>query len=424
MNSATLVRAFAGREPLTWSFHVLTLALGAAIVLSLVLFEQAVTERLQRDLAGVNLVIGAKGSPSQLVLSALLQVDAPTGNIPAAQATRFATHPLVKTAIPLSMGDSVNGARIVGTVPGYADLFDARLKEGRWWQRPMEAVLGAAAASRLGLAVGDHFKGQHGLSGGEAHATPYEVTGILAATGTTIDGLVLTDQQSVWKVHEEHDSEQPAPHEDVQPAGHDGAQPAGHDGAQAVGHDGASPAHDHEVTALLIRYRSPMGAVLLPRLVSETPDLQPAVPALEVARLVKLLGVSSTVLRSIGVVLLLLAAAGFIVALFTALGQRRRELALLRAMGASRRLVVTLVALEGIALGAVGGLIGIGLSRALLVSAALAGRGTPLAALSLPAPGAHELAALAMAIGLAVLASIPAAWRASRFDPALELARG
>lgn len=439
MNTATLVRAFAGREPLTWFFHVLTLALGAAIVLSLVLFEQAVADRLQRDLAGINLVVGAKGSPSQLVLSALLQVDAPTGNIPESQVARFAAHPLVKTVIPVSIGDSINGARIVGTVPGYADLFGATLKEGVWWQESMQAVVGAAAAKRLHLAVGDKFRGQHGLSGGESHAIPYVVTGILGATGTTIDDLVLTDQRSVWALHEvhslaglreEHEEElahakvgEPAANESPGGNAHVG-EPAANDSPSGNAHVGEPHARPHEVTALLIRYRSPMGAVILPRLVSETPDLQPAVPALEVARLVKLLGVSSEVLSWIGLVLLALAATGFVVALFTALGQRRRELSLLRAMGASRRLIVTLVAFEGVALGAIGGLIGLLLSRALLWLATFAGRDTPFASLSAPPPGGRELAALALAMGLALLASMPAAWRASRFDPALELARG
>ncbi len=123
--------------------------------------------------------------------------------------------------------------------------------------------------------------------------------------------------------------------------------------------EGAEPTdHAREITALLIRYRSAMAAVVLPVLVSATPDLQPAVPALEVARLVKLLGVSSSILRWLGIVLLALASAGFVVALFTALSHRRRELALLRAVGASRRLLVTLIALEGVVLGALGRIAG------------------------------------------------------------------
>jgi putative ABC transport system permease protein len=158
-------------------------------------------------------------------------------------------------------------------------------------------------------------------------------------------------------------------------------------------------------------------------LVSSTPDLQPAVPAVEVARLVKLLGVSSSVLRGIAAILLLLATGGFVVALFSALGQRQREVALLRTMGASSRLVVTLVALEGVALGAIGGVMGIVLSRALLWFAAVAGRDTPLATLALPGVGARELIALTLAMACATFASLPAAWRASRLHPALVLAR-
>ncbi len=93
------------------------------------------------------------------MLSALLQVDAPTGNIPLEQAERFAAHPLVRMAVPVSLGDSVQGARIVGTTPAYAELFDASLAVGRFWEQPMEAVLGAAVARRLGASVGYRFRG-------------------------------------------------------------------------------------------------------------------------------------------------------------------------------------------------------------------------------------------------------------------------
>lgn len=394
MTFAKLVRAFVVRQLGTWCLHVLTLALGAAVVTSLVLIDRAIEARLERDLAGVDLVIGAKGSALQIVLSAVMQMDAPTGNIPLAEAERFSQHPLVRSAVPISMGDSVRGARIVGTTPQYAELYDASIVQGAWWTEPMQAVAGADAARKLGLAIGTKFAGQHGLSGGEAHeGRQFVVTGILAPTGSTIDRLVLTDLASVWEVHAHDDAEEPASNE------------------------------SREVTALLVKYRSAMGAITLPRLVSRTADLQPAVPAIEITRLVNLLGIGAEVLQWIGLALLALAAGSFVAALLAAVSRRRRELALLRALGSSRRLLWGLLAAEGVLLGLCGGVIGVLASRGLMSLVAAISTTGGMTTLRAPAVGGIEIAAVAAAIALALLAALPAIWSAGRIDPVRELGR-
>ena len=109
-----LLAAFIRRRPVTWGFYAVVLAIAVSVTASVLLLEQAASDRLKRDLGGIDLVIGAKGSPLQLVMSAVFQVDAPTGNIALSKAERFAANPLVRQAIPLSMGDSVGGLRIVG----------------------------------------------------------------------------------------------------------------------------------------------------------------------------------------------------------------------------------------------------------------------------------------------------------------------
>jgi putative ABC transport system permease protein len=384
MTLLRLVLAFVRRRPLTWGFHALTLALGVAVVVSLSLVDRAVQDRFQRDLAGVDLVVGAKGAPVQLILSTLFQADVPTGNIPHAAYERLARDPLVRTAVPVSLGDSVQGARIVGTTRAYADLHQARLVTGRWWSRPLEVVLGAEVADALDLGPGDQLIGQHGFAGGEDHAQPYIVVGVLAATGSVVDRVILTDTASVWAVHDHH----------------------------------AAPNQPREVTAVLVRYRSPVAAVLLPARVQAEPDLQAAVPALEVARLSRLLGAGADVLRSLGLALLGLSAAGFFIALFGAVNQRQRELALLRVLGARPSLLFRAVALEALLLGLLGGGLGLLLGRA---AAALAARATAASggpALVSPPLGAMDALAILGAAALSLAASLGPAYIAGAVRPA------
>jgi putative ABC transport system permease protein len=386
-----LVGAFVARRPLTWSFHVLTLALGVAVVTSLLLLDRALEDRFSRDLAGVDLVVGAKGSPLQLILSALLQIDAPTGNITLEQAQALAGNRMVKASAPVSIGDSVGGVRIVGTTPDYAALYHASLARGRWWGQPMEVVLGAQAARTLHLDVGASFVGQHGLApGGETHGQfPYRVVGVLGPTGAVIDRLALTDTASVWRVHgDEGDGE------------------------------------GRQVTALLIKYRSSMGALMLPRMVAAMPDVQAASPAVEIGRLTRLLGTGSDVLRGFGALLLGLSALGFFVALFAAVNQRQRDLALLRALGARPSLLLGVVAGEGLLLGLLGGVLGVALGRLAAMVAAGAAADAGGLALTLPPVGVFEGAALSLALALALLASLPPAAVAYRIDPARALKAG
>jgi putative ABC transport system permease protein len=405
MTTWKLVIAFIRRRPLSWALHVVTLAIGLTVVLALVQVERAAQARLTRDLAGVDLVVGAKGSPLQLVLSAVLQADAPTGNIPLAEAEKIARSPLVKLAVPVSMGDSYRGARIVGTTPDYLRLYGGKLAGGRSWAGPMQAVIGSDVARRLDLRIGKTFIGSHGLidSGQRHDHAPYKVVGILAPTGSVADRLILVDLASVWAVHgdsasavDDHDHH----HDEVEQAAHP----------------------DRQVTALLIQYRSPMAAVTLPARVRATPDLQAAAPPVEMARLFSLLGPGLELLRALGAVLLVLAAAGFLVGLIGAVGQRRRDIALLRALGMSPGRVFLLLTTEALLLGLAGGVLGVAGARLLVfLGAGLTVPSLGGAGLAQPPMGAAELLTVMAAIGLALVAAAAPAWIASRSDPAQDL---
>lgn len=398
MNLFRLALAFIARRPGVWLLQVAMLAFGVGLVASLLLLERGIDRRITHDMAGVDLIVGAKGSPLQIVLSSLFAMDTPTGNIPLKEAEAISHNPLVAKAVPVSIGDNAGGYRIVGTTPGYAELYHAHLETGRWWTQPLEAVAGATAAKRLHFTVGTQFVGQHGLSGGEAHrATPFRVVGILKPSGSIIDRLVLTDTSSVWKVHE------------------------GEDAGAAIPGLIAAP-RGREVTALLVKYRSAMGAVLLPQIVTAKPNLQAASPAVEVRRIARALGIGAEVIRWIAIALLLLAAGGFVVNLWVAIDQRRPELALLRVLGASRARLVSLIGLEAAILGVAGSVLGIALARLLMggLDAVAEQYGAEFA---LPPLGISELMILLAGVILALLAGLPAAILAGYVSPARELAR-
>ena len=204
MTLAGLSLAYLRARPLSSALNLLLLALGTATITVLLLTTEQLENRMTRDARGIDLVVGAKGSPMQLVLSAVFHLDAPTGNIPLADANALAKNRMVKQAIPLALGDSYKGFRIVGSNHDYPTLYGARVADGRLWSAPMEATLGAEVAARTKLAAGAKFAGAHGLGeGGDEHEKePYQVVGVLAPTGTVLDRLVLTSVESVWEVHE------------------------------------------------------------------------------------------------------------------------------------------------------------------------------------------------------------------------------
>ena len=332
MSLARLALAYLASRPLLTALHVVLLSLGTATIVVLLLFTAQAERRLERDAKGVDLVVGAKGSPLQLILSSVLHVDMPTGNIPFAAARSLALDPMVLAVIPLSLGDTYRGFRIVGTNTAFLELYEARVERGVVFKDEMEAVLGSTVAQRTGLGPGAAFAGSHGLAeSGAAHGEhPYRVVGVLAPTGTVADRLVLTPLESVWEVHGAH-------------------------GTVAPG--------SLEITALLVRYRTPIAAAILPRKINSTTSMQAASPAYETARLMSLVGVGVDALSAFAAVLMVSAALSIFIALTSALQERRRDLALLRTLGASPSELFVLIAAEGMTLVGTGVILGLALGH-------------------------------------------------------------
>ncbi len=392
MTLAGISLAYLRARPLATALNLLLLALGVATITVLMLATGQLEDRMARDARGIDLVVGAKGSPMQLVLSAVFHLDAPTGNIALADAQQLARHPAVKKAIPLALGDSFRGYRIVGTNHDYPAHYGARPAAGQLWSAPMEAVLGAEAAAASGLAVGATFTGAHGLAeGGDAHEDePFKVVGVLAPTGTVLDRLVLTSIESVWEVHEH----------------------------------GGKPAERKEVTALLVQYATPLAAAMLPRQVNAAAALQAASPAYESARLFRMIGVGVDVLRAFGLILVVAAGLSVFIALLNALEDRRYDLAVMRMLGAGRARLMGLMLLEGTALALAGGVAGIALGHVFTELLGLALGQARQAAVTGWAWDSREVWLLGLALVVGFAAALLPAWRAYRSEVAPVLAEG
>ena len=199
-------------KPLGTLLTLVLFALGVGLISLLFLLDNQIQKNFEKILAEVDLVIGAKGSPLQMILSSMYHIDAPTGNISLGSIRPFLNprHPLIKSCLPLSMGDSYRGYRIVGTTQDIKDWYDLTLQTGEWFRSDFEVVIGATIARKLNLAMGSQFKSSHGLVDDEGlehdDAESFTVIGILEPSGTVMDQLILTTPQTYWHIHD-HEEE-------------------------------------------------------------------------------------------------------------------------------------------------------------------------------------------------------------------------
>jgi putative ABC transport system permease protein len=352
-------------KPLNTILSILLLTASVAIITVLILVEKQFEERYQSNLDGVDLVLGAQGSPLQLVLSSVYQVDDPTGNISYDSVKVWMQHPYVKKAIPLAYGDNYVGFKIVGTTPDYIEKYQAKIAEGKVFEHNFEVVVGADVAEKLNLKLGDTFKGTHGSAAeGEVHDHgEYIVVGIASKTGKVVDNLILSNIPTVWQMHHEEVAENPAHgeeghvHEEEE---HVHSAECNHDSHES---DMTIDEPNMEITSVLIEFKNKMGVFMWPNIIAQNTKMQAALPTYQMNRLFDMFGVGLNALRYLAFGIMLISGISIFIALFNTLKERKAEFALLRVNGAKKHQLLLVVLLESILLCIVGYFFGTVLGR-------------------------------------------------------------
>jgi putative ABC transport system permease protein len=367
-------------KPLNTVLSVLLFALSTGLITFLVLFNQQFKNGLENNLAGIDLVIGAKGSPLQLILNSMYHIDAPTGNIPIGEAAPFLNpkHPLLSGAVPLSLGDSYGAFRIAGTTPTIFKLYGATKVEGDIYKNDFEVVVGFNVAKQLHLHIEDHFYSTHGLEDNpdlaHDHGAPFVIKGILQPTGTVLDQLILTTPQTVWKVHEHDTTSTDSNTVDHKEHKHSEDAEHKHNNASVIIIDTvvtqvitdsilvalrAQP--EKEITSILLQFknRTNIQSLNFLRNINVNTGLMAASPAMEINRLYAMMGSGTEALRYIAILIAIVAAISIFISLYTSLKERRYEMALMRVSGAGPGKLFMMIIGEGLWISIIGLILGV-----------------------------------------------------------------
>lgn len=341
---------------LSTSITVLAAALASGLVMAVLAIHSATSRAFGGMELGYDAILGPPGGQSQLVLNTLFHLDASQGNIPWSLYRAIAEDPGVERAVPYAVGDNFRGYRIIGTT---LDAFEGRslVAPGTWFDPvKRQAVVGAAVARETGLVRGGTFSPSHGLTYDERdprlHAERYAVTGVMAPTGTPDDRVIFIPIEGVYRM-----------------GGHElrGTGPAV-DSEEF--HRQEIPDAYKEVSAVLLRFRR--GGVTpglrLNREINVLNDRATlAWPIAQVlADLYRKLFWAIEVLGTLAGIVVAVAGAGLLASLYNTMSERRRELAILRALGARRGLVFSVVVGEAMAIAGLGSLLGFGVYGAIL----------------------------------------------------------
>ncbi|HEY2157609.1 MAG TPA: ABC transporter permease [Isosphaeraceae bacterium] len=348
-----------------------SMALGVALVVAVLVIHHVVADSFRRNAGlGYDIIVGAKGGRLQLVLNTVYHLSSPVENIPYSLLKEFTEgefKPYVAKAIPYCLGDNYQGYRVVATNP---DLLDDEVSPGRKYafaqgrnfkqDTPFEAVAGAVAAGKLGLKLGDTFQPAHGViddDQGVKHDA-FTVVGILEPTGTPNDRALFINMEGFY-VLENH--AKPVP----------GAEPAKHHEEHHEEHDHFTPLPEgqRELTAILIRSSTPAAAIFLPNRINEGNQAQAVLPIREIRSLFDVIVEPiEWLLLGLTVLIVVVSGIGILVSIYNSMSDRRREIAVMRALGARRATVMSIVLLESILLSLGGGAFGWLLGRGLIAA--------------------------------------------------------
>lgn len=387
---------------------VLTIALSVLLLLGVERLRHEARSSFANTVSGTDLIVGARSGPVNLLLYSVFHVGDATSNVSWQSYREIAALPEVDWTVPISLGDSHRGFRVMGTSADffrhyhYGDNHPLSFASGQPFNDLYDAVLGAQVAKRLYYRLGQRIVLAHGFGGGPEmlHADkPFRVVGVLAPTGTPVDATVLVSLSGIEAIHVDWRSGMRLPGMEIS-------------AAQARTMD-LTPT---SITAFLVGLKSRLAAFAVERAVNDytAEPLLAILPGVALGELWGLVGTAENALRAVSAMVVLAGLCGMLTALLTMLDQRRREMAILRAVGASARTVFALLVIEAGLLAAAGALLGV----ALLYIALASLRGFVAAhyglLLTLGPPTVEEWLLLAAVVTLGLLAGCIPAWIAYR----------
>ncbi len=359
---------------------VIVIALSASLVWVTDAIENEVADSWSSQSSGIDLVIGAKGSPLQLVLANVFHADAPVGNISWNEAETALAKLPIAVKVPLAYGDTHKGYRILGTNSLFFELYETKLSQGNYPTKPYEVVIGSRVQEATGLEVGDYFLGSHGeVQGGHHHDHEYTVVGVLDESNSVADQLLICQLSTVWAEHHQHGDER-------------------------------------EITAYLITVKQAMAKLTLPRRINERTNFQAAVPAIEVNKLLSLFGDVLGLFKAIGWLIGGVAVILVFFVLLQSAKDRKADLIALSMHGAPSNLSLWLLLVEGVLVASFGLLIGALVS--LLMIQVIASYHVMLQSIHLANWNGYFIASI---LGAAILAAIVSWWRTKRWNLSHEL---
>ena len=334
------IKSFRNRK-FTTGLTVLSIALSVMLLLGIEKIRQGAETSFTRTISGTDLIVGARSSPVQLLLYSVFHIGNPTNNISHESYQEINAHPQVKWAIPLSLGDSHKGYRVVGTTTQFYEHFrfargqQLQLEQGEWLGETYDAAVGAEVAAALGYKPGDQIVIAHG-SGDESFIThkdkPFRIAGILKRTGTPVDRAVYVGLKSIDVIHQAYDGD-------------------AHDHDPLMAHDkNAGENEQGSLSAILLGLKSRGAAISMQRSINEH-DHEPLTAIMPGVVLLEVWQMMSMVERILMIVSGFVVAVGLfsmLIILMTSLNERRREMAILRSVGARPAHVFVLIMGEAV----------------------------------------------------------------------------
>lgn len=351
---------------------VFSIMLGVALVISILILKQESQDAFNQTATGYELIIGPKGSSLQLTLNTIYHIGVPIQNIPYDTYTKLKDDKRVKLAIPYVLGDNYKNHRLIGTIPEIFSEFNYqkdkkyKLKEGKFFEKDFEAVIGSEAALKTGLKVGDKFSGSHGVEAYENAGDildhkefKFTVTGILEKTFTPADNVIFTSMNSTWGIH------------------HHEAEEKRNENKPKDEHNHNHDEHLHEmkdseksVTAILISLKSPVYFDLLRRQINENKydgiNAQAVIPVFEIKQLFDIIGNINSILIVIAYLVVFVAVISILVSIYNSMNERKRDIAIMRSLGARKNTILNIILTEGFLVSFIGGILGIIISHLLI----------------------------------------------------------